>query len=65
LPLGDVAGHATRRFTTCYGVLCLCRMLVLLERIPLGASLRAGGASDQDKQVSGDFQGAHAIPREL
>jgi len=65
LPLGDVAGHATRRFTACYGVLCLSRMLVLIERVPLGASLRAAGASDQDKQVSGDFQAAHAIPREL
>jgi hypothetical protein len=65
LPLGDVAGHATPRFTACYGVLCLSRMLVLLERVPLGASLRAAGASDQDKQVSGDFHAAHAIPREL
>jgi hypothetical protein len=38
LPLGDVAGHAARRFTVCYGAMCLIRVLALLERIPPGAS---------------------------
>lgn len=65
LPVGDVAGHATRRFTVCYGLMCLVRMLVLLDRMPSGASFWASGAADQDKQVSGDFQAAHLIPRAL
>ncbi len=65
LPLGDVAGHAARRFTVCYGAMCLIRVLALLERIPPGASFFAAGATDQDKQVSGDFVAAHLIPREL
>jgi hypothetical protein len=65
LPLGDVAGHAARRFTVCYGAMCLIRVLALLERIPPGASFLAAGAADQDKQVSGDFAAAHLIPCEL
>ena len=65
LPLGDVAGHATRRFAVCFAVMGLIRMLALLDRIPPGASFFATGASDQDKQVTGDFQAAHLVPREL
>ena len=65
LPLGDVAGHARRRYTACYGALCLTRMLVDISRIDAPAGLMVTGARFQDKQTSREFPAAHAIPCDL
>lgn len=65
LPLGDVVGHAGRRYTACYGALCLARMLTELGRIDNAVPLDVVGAQFQDKQTSAEFPAAHAIPCDL
>jgi hypothetical protein len=65
LPLGDVEGHVRRRYTTCYGVLCLARMLTDLGRIETAMPLVVVGAQFQDKRSSKEFPAAHAIPCDL
>jgi hypothetical protein len=65
LALGDVSGHARRRFTVSYGVMLLTALLEQLDRLPANAEIGARGASDQDKQVSGDEQAAHIAPCEI
>jgi hypothetical protein len=65
LPLGDVAGHARRRYTACYGVLCLARMLTGLGRIGTAAALDVVGAQFQDKRTSVEFPAAHVLPCDL
>ena len=65
LALGDVSGHARRRFTASYGVMLLVALLEQLDRLPANATIGARGASDQDKQVSGDEQAAHILPCEI
>ena len=65
LPLGDVAGHARRRYTACYGVLCLAQWLA--ERGVIGAvpTLEVRGARFQDKRTSVEFPAAHLLPCDL
>lgn len=65
LNLGDVAGHARRRYSASYGVMQLVVALEQLGRLPPDAVVAARGASDQDKQVSGSEQAAHILPREI
>ena len=65
VPLGDVAGHARRRFTACYGALCLTRLLVELGRIPSPVDPTVTGALYQDKQTSREFPAAHVLPCDL
>jgi hypothetical protein len=65
LPLGQVATHATKRYTACYGALCLAQMLVELGVIESVPTLEVRGALYQDKRTSTEFPAAHALPCEL
>jgi hypothetical protein len=65
VPLGQVATHATKRFTACYGALCLAQILVELGSIASVPTLEVRGALYQDKQTSTEFPAAHALPCEL
>jgi hypothetical protein len=65
LPLGDVAGHARRRYTACYGVLHLAQLLTELGAIDAVPSLEVRGALFQDKRTSTEFPAAHALPCDL
>jgi hypothetical protein len=65
VPLGQVAAHASRRYTACYGVLCLARLLTQLGAIDAVTSVRTGGAEVQDKQTTHEFPSAHAVPCDL
>jgi hypothetical protein len=65
LPLGDVAGHVRRRYTACYGALCLARMLTDIGRIDEATTINVVGAHFQDKRTSTEFPAAHVIPCDL
>jgi hypothetical protein len=65
LPLGNVSGHAQRRYTACYGVLCLVEWLVERGLISPASRLEARGARFQDKQTSVEFPAAHVLPCDL
>ncbi|MBS0642719.1 MAG: hypothetical protein JSS43_22875, partial [Proteobacteria bacterium] len=65
LPLGDVAGHVRRRYTACYGALCVARMLTDLGRIDDGVVVDVVGARFQDKRTSYEFPAAHVVPCDL
>lgn len=65
LPLGDVAGHASRRYTACYGALCVAHLLVELGRIEGPVDATVTGALYQDKQTSEEFPAAHVLPCDL
>lgn len=64
-PLGDVTGHAVRRFTLSYMVLCLCRLLRDLGRIDAQTQFTPAGARHQDKKASGYTQAAHVLPCDI
>ena len=65
LPLGDIAGHAQRRYTACFGALGLARMLTDLRRIDAAIPVEVVGARFQDKRSSREFPAAHHIPCDL
>jgi len=65
LPLGQVATHATKRYTACYGALCLAQTLVELGSIESLPNVEVRGALYQDKRTSTEFPAAHALPCEL
>jgi hypothetical protein len=65
LPLGAVASHARRRYTACYGVLCLAQLLTERGVIDAAPTLEVRGALFQDKRTSVEFPAAHILPCDL
>jgi hypothetical protein len=68
LPLGDVSGHATRRLTTCYGIIEAAHLATQFgqvghgDGIPRHYEFSPIGAVPQDRRGTVEFPAAHLAP---